>query len=59
MTAGVWHENLVLALSSLYQHLGVGCRAAMLHGKERLEMGREHPILVLIEELNLKGFDNR
>ncbi len=59
MTTGMGYELLMIALSALRQHLGTGCRAAILHGRERLEMGRENPIGVLLEELSLKGFNNR
>ena len=59
MTTRMWHENLVLARSALCQHLGTGCCAAILHGRERLEMRRENPILVLCQELSFKGFDDR
>ncbi len=59
MTAGMGYERLMIALSALCQHLGAGYCAAILHGRERLEMGRENPIGVLLEERGLKGFDDR
>ncbi len=59
MTAGMWHESLMIALSALRQHLGAGYCAAMLHGRERLERDKENPIGVLLEERGLKGFDDR
>ncbi len=59
ITAGMWHESLMITLSVLCQHLGAGYCAAILHGRERLERDKENPILVLLEERGLKGVDNR
>jgi len=59
MTTRMWHENLAVALRALRQHSRTGCCATMLHGGQRLEMGRENPILVLFEKLGFKGFDDR
>ena len=58
MTAGVGHEKLAVALGALRQHVGTGCSAAMLHGAQRLEMGRQQRILVLVQERGLEGFDD-
>ena len=58
MAAGMRHEKLAVALGALRQHVGTGCRAAVLHGGERLEMGRQQRILVLVQELGLEGLDD-
>ena len=59
MATRMGHEELIIALRALRQHLRAGCCTAMLHGGQRLERDKENPILVLIEELGLKDFNDR
>ena len=59
MPARVRHEDLVVAIGTLRPHPRTEHSAAVLHGRQRLEVGRQDRTLVLVQELGFKELNER
>ncbi len=59
MPAGVRHEHPAVAVGTLRQHPRTEQRAAALHGRQRLEVGRQDRALELVQERGFKGLKER